>query len=247
LTHFAIYNAASIAIFLVKGSSVLRSKITCGRLQKLKPWSFWSALGSVVLQILGMVVTALLIRASGYHADIWQLVQVWSVRPRVSWFIGNMANVERKYGYMNGALDNVVVEVFICSLGCVFVGRLARAALTHFDATGPMYAYFWIICVASLVMLVLTGVEVIWALWVTKRTIETRMKAEAQDMDSMRWIVRVLVPLTCVCSWLIWAAFLKSTQGAYCPGNIHLVDLTWIMVPIVTNLMRTVVEALTPL
>jgi hypothetical protein len=101
-----------------------------------------------------------------------------------------MANVDRRLGFMNGALDTVVVEVFICGLGCVFLERLANAALGHVKngVTGPLEKYFWMICVASLAMLVLTGVEIIWALWVAKRTVETRGKAEAQGMDSMRYM-----------------------------------------------------------
>ncbi|KAF2240947.1 hypothetical protein BU26DRAFT_586528 [Trematosphaeria pertusa] len=246
LTHFAIYNAISIGTFLLLGSYHVKRRIKFWLKPGLRPWKFWSAAISVIMQILGIIITSLLIRRSGYKADLWQLIQIWAIRPRVSWFIGNMLNIKRSWGYMNGALDNVVVEVFICGLGCVFVGRLARQALTHANAaTSPQTGtntWYIITCVASIVMLLSTAFEILWALWVLKRVVETKGKAEAQDIDSLKWIVRFMIPLTYTCSFLIWAAFLNSTEGAYCPGNVKYVDLTWGLIPAVTNLMRIFVE-----
>jgi len=246
LTQFALYNGIAIAIYLLTGSAVVKAKLTCRRDSALKPWRFWSALGSVVTQLLGTIVTSLMIRAGGYKVDLWQLIQIWAIRPRVSWFIGNMTNIRRKWGYMNGALDNVVVEVFVCSIGCVFVGRTAQAALTHMPSNPP--AWYWVITIASIVMLITTAFEIVWALWTLKRTWETKGRAEAQDMDSMKWIVRALVPTTCLCSWLIWAAFLNSSSGAYCPAtkNAFVLDIVWTVVPVLTNIMRAVLEAVYP-
>lgn len=243
LTHFALYNGIAIATYLLTGSALVKTKLTCRRGSSLKAWRFWSALGSVVTQLLGTIATSLMIRAGGYKIDLWQLIQIWAIRPRVSWFIGNMLNVQRKWGYMNGALDNVVVEVFVCSIGCVFVGRTAQAALTHTPTSPP--AWYWVITVASLVMLVTTAFEVVWALWMIKRTLETKGRAEAQDMDSLKWIVRALVPITCLCSWLIWAAYLNSSPGAYCPGmkDAFLLNVVWTVVPVLTNMLRAVLEA----
>jgi len=81
-----------------------------------------------------------------------------------------------------------------------------------------------------------------------KRVLETKGRAEAQDMDSLKWIVRGLVPTTCLCSWLIWAAFLNSAEGAYCPGekaNIQTL-IVWVLVPVLTNLMRAILDVVTP-
>lgn len=246
MARFGIYNGISIAMFLVLGSYHVKRRIKFWLKPGLRPWKFWSAILSVAFQILGIVTTSLLIRQSGYQADLWQLIQIWAIRPRVSWFIGNMLNVKRNLGYMNGALDNVVVEVFVCGLGCVFVGRLARQALTHGSSastvaqgTDPWYI---VICVASIIMLVSTAFEIIWALWILKRLAETKGHAEAQDIDSLRWIVRLMIPVTYVCSFLIWAAFLNSTQGAYCPGSPKYVDLTWALVAFLTNVMRVFAE-----
>jgi len=255
LTHFAIFNALSIGSHVLFGSARVKSKITCGRGPAIKPWKFWSAFGSVIMQILGTVATSLLIRVNGYKVDMWQLVQIWAIRPRVSWFIGNMMNFNRKWGYMNGALDNVVVEVFICSFGCVFVGRTAAAALSHgpaskygFNLPGPFPIWYWVIAVASMAMLISTAFEVVWALWMLKRVLQTKGRAEAQDMDSLKWIVKWLVPINCLWSWLIWAAFLNSAEGAYCPGkkaNIPTL-IVWVLIPVLTNLMRAILDAVTP-
>ncbi|OAL00352.1 hypothetical protein IQ06DRAFT_369710 [Phaeosphaeriaceae sp. SRC1lsM3a] len=242
LAHFGIYNGISIGIFLLLGSDHVKGRIKCWGKGGLQPWTFWSGLISVAMQVLGIVVTSLLIRQSGYEVDLWQLIQIWAIRPRVSWVIGNMLNVKRELGYMNGALDNVVVEIFICGLGCVFVGRLAKQALMHASAatlpTGKLDPWYIVTCVASITMLLSVAFEIIWALWVMRRIVETKGKAEAQDINSLRWIVRFMVPLTFICSYLIWAAFLNSTNGAYCPGNARYIDLTWGLIPALTNLLR---------
>jgi hypothetical protein len=245
LAHFGIYNIVSIATYLLLGSAVVKSKLACSNKSGLKPWRFWSSLGSVILQVIGTVSTSVLIRSSGYKVDIWQLVQIWALRPRVAFFIGNMVNVNRSLGYMNGALDNVVVEIFSCSLSCVFLGRLVRQALTWKGTRDPntvVSSWYTVTCVAGVVMLLSTAFEIVWALWFLKRLVETKGRAEAQDVDSMKWIVRVMVPLTCVCSWLIWASFLKAAPGAYCPGNIMYINILWILVPVLTNVMRAIVE-----
>jgi hypothetical protein len=246
LAHFGIYNVVSIATYLLLGSAVVKSKLACSNKPGLKPWTFWSAIGSVIHQIVGIVSTSVLIRSSGYKVDIWQLVQIWALRPRVAFFIGNMVNVKRTLGYQNGALDNVIVEIFSCSLSCVFLGRLARQALTWMAKADPntvVPSWYYITCVASILMLISTALEIVWVLWVLKRLVETKGRAEAQDVDSMKWIVRVIVPLTCICSWLIWASFLNAAPGAYCPGNIKYVNILWILIPISTNVMRAIVEA----
>jgi predicted outer membrane lipoprotein len=91
-------------------------------------------------------------------------------------------------------------------------------------------------------MLLSTAFKIIWALWVLERLIETKRRAEAQDVDSMKWIVRVIVPLTYICSWLIWASFLKAVPGAYCPGNVKYINALWFLIPVLTNVMRAIVE-----
>jgi len=243
LMHFGIYNGISIGVFLLLGSDHVKGRIKFWLKSGLPPWKFWSGLMSVVMQVLGIVTTSLLIRQSGYKVDLWQLIQIWAIRPRVSWVIGNMLNVKREWGYMNGALDNVVVEVFICGLGCVFVGRLAKQALTHASAatlpTGQLDRWYIVTCVASITMLLSTAFEIIWVLWIMRRIIETKGKAETQDINSLKWIVRFMIPLTFICSYLIWTAFLNSAKGAYCPGNAKYIDLTWGLIPALTNLLRT--------
>ncbi|PSN68089.1 hypothetical protein BS50DRAFT_620490 [Corynespora cassiicola Philippines] len=243
LVRFAIYNAISIAIYLLLGSYHVKRWIKFWLKPGLRYWKFWSGFSSVTLQILGIIVISLLIQRSGFRVDLWQLVQIWAVRPRASWFIGNMIHLRRDLGYMNGALDNIFVEIIVCGLGTVFVGRLAAQALSH-PPNLPPFGWYRVACGASLAMLLSTGFEVIFALWIVGRFIETKGKAEARDMDSLRWIARFMIPVTCACSYLIWAAFLYSAEGAYCPGNVKYIDLTWGLVPIFSNLLRIIAEEL---
>jgi hypothetical protein len=100
------------------------------------------------------------------------------------------------------------------------------------------------ILVASLLMLLSTGLEMLWAVWMIKRIVEVRGRPEAQDMDSLKWIARSFVPVTAICSWLIWIAFLKSAEGRYCPGNIKWVDVVWALVPILANICRLAIESI---
>jgi hypothetical protein len=249
LISFAVYNCIAIGIFILMGNSQIISYLLKGRKRKVEPWSFWSSTGSLVLQVLGIVVTVLLIRASGYRTDMWQLIQLWALRPRVAWFIGNLSNLQRDWNYGIGALNHIFVEVFVCGLATVFLGRTLQVAFTHagsVPADGSAKSYWWLLIIASMVMLVSTGMEMLWALWMIKRFIEQRAKPEAQDMDSMRWIARTFVPVTAICSWLIWVAFLQTTQGIYCPGNIKWVDLVWGLVPLFANLWRLLIEYISP-
>lgn len=247
LTSFAVYNCIAIAIFLILGNVQVLSYIFSRRPRKVEAWSFWSALGSLVLQILGIILTALLIRRSGYRADIWPLIQLWALRPRATWLIGNLSNVRRHWNYGIGALNHIFVEVFVCGLATVFLGRTLQAAFTHDQrraTDASVRTYWWLIVIASLFMLFSSGMEMLWAIWMVKRFIEQRARPEAQDVDSMRWIARTFVPVTAICSWLIWIVFLQSTKGIYCPGNIKWVDLVWGLVPVAANSLRLFIEYL---
>ena len=243
LASLALYNCIAIGTFLLTGNSHIRGFFTKGRKANFKPWSFWSSLSSLAFQILGNVATALLIRASGYHVHLWQLVQLWALRPRVTWLIGNMANVTLKWGYANGALSHIFVEVFVCALSCVFLGRTINAAITNSDFNGSR-TYWCMILIASLIMLLSTGLEMLWAVWMIKRIVELRGRPEAQDIDSLKWIARSFVPVTAICSWLIWIAFLKAAEGRYCPGNIKWVDVVWALVPILANICRLAIGSI---
>ena len=104
LIRFAFYNCVAIGAFLFMGQSHVVSYLLKGRKRSVKPWSFWSSIGSLLHQVVGIIATALLIRASGYRANMWQLVQLWALRPRVSWFIGNLSNLKRHWGCGNSGL-----------------------------------------------------------------------------------------------------------------------------------------------
>jgi hypothetical protein len=246
LTSFALYNGIAIILFVVTGNSRIRALFQ--RKTKLKAWSFWSSLSSLLFQVAGIVVTPLLIRmasgASGQQqASIGQLVQLWALRPRVNWFIGNMINVKRKWGYSNGALSHTFVEVFVCSFACVFLVRIIIAAFMNPPPANEPRAYWHMIFIAAIIMLISTAGEILWALWMVKRLIETKGTPEAQDMDSLKWIAGTAVPVTAICSWLIWVAFLSSTRGVYCPGNLKYVDLVWCLVPLFSNATRLLIES----
>jgi len=155
--------------------------------------------------------------------------------------IGNFARTKRDWGYVNGALSSIFTEVFLCGLATVFLGRLLKAAFTYPPyQTRPVCLYM--ITVASLAMLISMGFEMLWALWMLKRSIEQKGRAEAQDMDSLLLVVLLVVPVTAVCSWLICIAFLYAAEGPYCPGTIKWVALIWGLVPLVANICRTLIE-----
>lgn len=241
-----MYNCIAIASFLVLGNAIATKWITQkGRATKLRhqKWSLWQALTTLAVQIITIVVSSYLIILSGYDVSLWNLIQLWSLRPRVTWLIGNFARTKRQWGYVNGALSNVFTEIFVCGLATVFLGRILQAAFTHIpvsDETPPWT--FYVIIASSIAMLISIGCEMVWALWMLKRLIELKGKAEAPDMDSMLWIVRLAVPITATCSWLIWIAFLYAAEGAYCPGTIKWVDVTQSVGPVVANLCRMVIE-----
>ncbi|KAF8533036.1 hypothetical protein BDD12DRAFT_949361 [Trichophaea hybrida] len=188
LISFAIYNSISIAMFAIIGSTRVRAVLSGGRLRSRKPWTFWSAAGSVVLQFASIISTAFLIRASGYRVDLWQLIQLWAVRPRATWIIGNLFVISHQMGFMNGALDNAVVEVFVSIFGCVFIGRLVRKTVTTSAADVAQYEvalsqYYWMMTIGGVLMLVSTAFEMLWAVWAIWRALQTKGKAEAQDIN----------------------------------------------------------------
>lgn len=88
----------------------------------------------------------------------------------------------------------------------------------------------------------LTLCEIIAAGRIFRRSISTLGKAQHHDLDAMKFVARWVVPMTCVCSYLVWAAFLYSSHGIYCPGKMSYVDTIWVVLPILTNLLRIVVE-----
>lgn len=247
LTSFALYNIVAIVSFLLLGNAWVSSLLTPWKKpQKVvdQRWSFWSALATLSLQILGIVVSSLLIRDSGYKASIWSLMQLWALRPRASWVIAQFARLNRRHGLRNGALGNIFTEVFVCGLASVFLGRMLHAAFTAPQNTTPT-VWWYVIVVAGIIMLASTGLEMVWALWMAKRLLEQMGRAEAQDINSLVWISRLVIPATAICSWLVWAAFLESTKGIYCPGTIKWVDVLWGVVPAVANIARHVIESLT--
>lgn len=144
---------------------------------------------------------------------------------------------------MNGALSNVFTEIFVCGLATVFLGRILEAAFTHIpihDERPPWM--FYVMVASSMVMLISVGFEMLWALWMLKRFLELKGKAEAPDMDSLLWIVRLAVPVTAICSWLIWITFLYAAEGAYCPGTIKWVDVTQSVGPVLASVCRLLME-----
>ena len=245
LVSFAIYNCISIASFLLLGHSYLNNLLTRGprAAQKSMPaWSIWSALAHLAFQLLGNVLTSLLLASRGYNVSVWQLMQLWALRPRTAWLLGNASRLKRQWGYANGALNQIFAEVFVAGLATVFLGRALQAAWTHSNYSNVVW---WRVMVAaSTLMLLSTGVEILWALWMLKRTLESRGRAEAADVDSMKWIAAFFVPVTALCSWLVWVAFLTSAEGFYCPRNSKYVDLIWGLVPIVTNITRQLLEGM---
>lgn len=242
LSRFAIYDAISIIVYLIFGSHHVKRRIKFWMKPELRPWKFWSGLTSVATQMLGIVGTALVIRQNGYKVSLWNLIQIWAVRPRASLFIGNMAHTKEIWGYMNGALDNIVVEVVVCGLGMAFVGNVAVQALTHRPSSPP--TWFWVITVSSFIMQFSVLAEIIAALRILRRSVRTKGKPQYHDIDTLKWTARFIIPITCICSYLIWTAFLYSTSGVYCLGSLKYVDAIWSVVPVVTNLLRLVVEEL---
>jgi hypothetical protein len=245
LVRFATYNIVAIVSFITMGNIHVKNFLTRGPASKTKPWSFWASLVNLLYQIVGTIITAVLIRSSGYKATMAQLIQLWALRPRVNWFIGNTVHLDRKWGYSTGALSHVFTEVFICSFGCVLLGNILKYAFSAHassSSSGTGGTWWWIMVVSAIIMLISTGFEAIWAVWMIWRLVEMRGRPEAQDMDSMRWIVSSFVPITAVCSWLIWVAFLKSAEGYYCPGHQKAIDAVWYIVPVLSNISRMLIE-----
>ena len=99
-----------------------------------------------------------------------------------------------------------------------------------------------VMLVAAFLMLVSTGFEVLWAIYMVARIFRVGGRAEADDIDSLKWIARTFIPLTCLCSWLVWSAFLYSAGRSYCPSNQKWLDVTWGLVPVASNLSQLVAE-----
>jgi uncharacterized membrane protein len=245
LWHLGLYNAVSVAVFLIGGSQFFKSRLFRQKVLQWKPWSFFSAISSTILQILGMVATAAILKHNDTSASFSNLIQLWALRPRASWLVSNLLSVKKELGYHNGALDNVVVDVTISSMACVFVGRLISHALSNAPDIRP--TWYWIIVVFGIIMIVSTAFETLWAIWILLTTLETKDRAEAQEQDfnSMKWIARTMVPLTCLSSWMIWAGFSHSMPGVYCPGNMKFVSVVWFLVAIFTNASRVMIEGWT--
>ncbi|WEW59755.1 hypothetical protein PRK78_005235 [Emydomyces testavorans] len=249
LKYFAIYNGISIGCYILAGSSRVRKVVACAK-DPLPRWKFWSGYINALLQILFVVATCVSIRKSGYTVDFLQLAQLWVLRPRASWFMGNLITIDRRFGFVNGALDNIIADLVLCALGCFFAGRLAKQALTNYPGIIPpgetealrVSPWYWASCAASLAMMAFTAIQLVWVFYVFYMASDTIGEGEADDTDGLRWLVRFLMPVTCLCSWVIWAAFLYSAPGVYCPGNLEVLHIIWGIAPIALNFARGFVE-----
>jgi hypothetical protein len=234
LEHFALYNGISILICLTTKNKLAQKMIRFGKPVVDRPWSYWGPVGHLAFQISGIVGSAYLAKGENSGASVGQLIQLWALRPRTTWFIGNMACIRREWGYMNSALSSIFSEVIICSLACVFVAQVVGTAVLH-SADGST-TWYRVILGASITMLISTGFEILWAAYLLFRMFRMKARPEADDIDALRWIARTFVPITCLCSWLIWAAFLYSTETSYCPSNGSWIDVVWGCLPVLSNL-----------
>lgn len=229
LLLLGIYDLVEIALFILLNTQLLRKCL--GRPKAQKPWSFSNVGPALAFEFTGMVLSSYFTTNS--TALIWHNLQIWSVRPRITWFKGNMAQVNRDWGYMNDALSSVVMELIICSFSTYFVGNLLHHTWRY---QGPDKTSWHTTMVAACwVMMISTAFEVIWAAYLLFRFCYTKGRGEADDMDSLKWIARTFVPVTCLCSWLIWAAYLYSSSGAYCPHRQDYINAVWIVAPFLTS------------
>jgi len=241
LLNLGIYNIVTIVIFLVSRNQRLMAALSkCvgkrpGRPQR--PWSFVDVGISMPFQIVPMVLSAYFTSNSTLY--IWRNIQIWSVRPRVTWFKGNMAQVKREWGYMNAALSSVVVELFICSFSTYFVGNLLHHIRNYAGTDVTRWTtVMWAACIG---LMISTSFEVIWGLYMCWRFCYTKGRGEPDDMDSLKWIARTFVPVTYICSWLIWAAYLYSSPGAYCPVHTDYINAVWIVAPFLASATEVIV------
>lgn len=242
LAHFALYNAISIASFLLLRNIYFQNLLSCNSVKTLKPWRWFSPVGKLAFQIGGQVATAYLARGRSGKTNAWQIIQLWALRPRTTWFVGNLAQLRRRWGYTNAALSSIFCEVMVCSLGCVFVGRIVQAASTNPPGTGEPRKWYEVMLYTGFVMLVSVGLEIVWVVYIAVRVLQVGGRPEADDMDRLKWIARTVVPVTCMCSWLIWAAYLNASEGSYCPANVKYIDLVWGVVPVVSDLFNSITE-----
>jgi len=242
LLNLGIFNIVTIVIFLVSRNQRLRAALAkcVGKRppRPQRPWSFVNVGILMPFQIVPMILSSYFTSNSTVY--IWRNLQIWSVRPRVTWFKGNMAQINREWGYMNDALSSVVVELFICSFSTYFVGNLLHRTLFYAgpDKTG-WTTVMWAACMG---LMISTAVEVLWGLYMCWRLCYTRGQAEPDDMDSLKWIARTFVPVTCICSWLIWAAYLYSSPEAYCPVRTDYITAVWIVAPFLASATQFVVD-----
>jgi hypothetical protein len=60
-------------------------------------------------------------------------------------------------------------------------------------------------------------------------------------MDALKWITKTCVPITCIPSWLIRAAYLYSAPEAYCPVNQDFINALWIVVPVLSTITQVLI------
>jgi hypothetical protein len=236
LWHLGLYNGVAIVSTVLFRNIYVQNILNCGRPTTLKPWRWFSAIISLLSQIAGQVATAYLARGSSTSVDPWQVIQLWALRPRTAWSTGNLAQLPRKWGYQNAALSSIFAEIFICSLSCVFVGRLIGIGVQRGLQEAPDLIAF------SFIMMFATAFEILFALRIVIRIGMVGWRPEASDYDSLRWIARTAVPLTYICCWLIWALFLNKTAGAYCPANTRGIDAIWAAIIPGSDLLAAISE-----
>ncbi|KAK4443836.1 hypothetical protein QBC34DRAFT_385912 [Podospora aff. communis PSN243] len=180
----------------------------------LRPWTFSHVFTKLPWQLGGMLLSAYFTVAS--PTTLWHMLQIWTIRPRVTFFIGNLARVKREWGYMNHALSSVVLELFICAFSTYFVGSLLSHTSKHngHDKT----QWYTVMLAASVVMMVSTAMESLWAVWMVLRFCLTGGRGD----------------------WLIWAAYLYSSPEAYCPMYPDFIHVVWILVPVLTTATQAV-------
>lgn len=236
LLLLGVYNIIAIAEFLATHNKYVQAYLS--RLKNnnnnkhwQRPWSFSHVLTKLPWQTGGMVLSSYFTVNSA--ATIWHMLQIWTIRPRVTWFIGNLARLKREWGYANHALSSVVLEVFICAFSMYFVGSLLATVL--FYGGDDKTTWYTVMVGASVVMMISSAFETLWALWMVLRFCVTGGRGEADDVDALVWIAKTFVPVTYVCSWLIWAAYLYSSPEAYCPVHQEFINAVWIVVPFLTT------------
>src|SRR5436190_13678780 len=129
LTELGIFNTVAVAICLVTGHQVFRSRVPA--FLRSHSWKPWSGIAMCIVHLLANIISTVISRANGYESSFLALMGLWILRPRVTfvmlplaWATNHIKKGDSSSGYDWTFLDMTIFESLINIVSIPFAFKL---------------------------------------------------------------------------------------------------------------------------